>query len=558
MLNPAVSSGSAHIRSHARATIPGARQADRFDVDGKLLFAILSAEAIAFFVARLPGVLQFTNFAFFDTGANLTVQYLTSHGYRPAIDFSYFYGLLPVLFGRLWFGLFGLTPRACVALVPLFDLLIVWGLVRFVKNVKSGWAGTALMVLNGPMIIPSAFLNLTHAIEPIFMIHALADQAAGNRRRALALATACVFVKPSMAFFLGFVLVMLILFRAVRSGTSPLVETFRQTWPAAAVGSAIAAALAIVYGFGSLVRTVFPLGGESAYRAQGFGFFNGAGRLFLAPSGAPWTFYLANPAGPWLLYTVALGAAAIFAARSLASADPQGPRSGPSREAVAICAFLHFSFLAIFFGNEFSWLYYFYVPVLGLAAASRFGPGWKLIALAIALTMPASKLSKAVIVRMAAHEPRAACAPSSGADARPVKIPALPEESGFTVQLWRSTRPAPETAGLWASRSEREDWKEVLALTRGRSTAVLEWYGCAPLLFPQLLPPVSLYVVQGGINRPEMAREINQLKSSEMVVMARWQSGILDEQPEIGKLIKGDFLIGHGGPAFIVFVRKPH
>lgn len=51
-------------------------------------------------------------------------------------------------FGRLWFALLGLTPRTCVALIPLFDLLIVGGLVRFAKNVRSVLSGILLLALS--------------------------------------------------------------------------------------------------------------------------------------------------------------------------------------------------------------------------------------------------------------------------------------------------------------------------------------------------------------------------------------------------------------------------
>jgi hypothetical protein len=526
-----------------------------FDADGRLLFGILSIEAIALFIARLPGTLQFNNFAFFDIGANLTVQYLTAHGYRPAVDFSYHYGLLPLLFGRAWFALFGLTPNACVATVPFFDLLTIWGLVRFAKNLRAGPAGVFLLVLNASLIIPSSFLNLTHAIEPIFIIHAVADQSAGNRRRALALAAACVFVKPSMAFFLGGILIIFIFVHALRVGAPPITEIFRESYPAIALGGMLTAAFGLTYGSRSLLHTILPLEGISMYRAQGFGFFNRAGRLFLAPPGSPWTYYLANPAGPWLLYTAALIVGAMFAIRPASQKVAERLGAGRACETVATCAFLHISFLSFFFGNEFSWLYYFYIPVLGLAAAARFGCKWALTAILIALSLPASKAGKAVILRMATAGRQNVVDLAQPSEQTP-KIAALPVEAGFTVQLWTSTRPSLKTAGLWAAPSEREEWTAVRALTENHHTAILAYYGCASLLFPQFDPPVSLYLVPGGIDPSELAREIDQLNSADMVVMPRWQSGLLDEEPAIGKLIRRNFAISHDGPAFLVFAHR--
>src|SRR5208282_5947011 len=108
------------------------------------------------------------------------------------------------------------TPIACVAVVPLVDILIIWGFVRFAANVKMNMAGILMILLTASLTIPSGFLNLAHGIEPIFLLHALAFQAGGSRRRALALAAACLFVKPSMAYFLGLVLLAFIVLAALR------------------------------------------------------------------------------------------------------------------------------------------------------------------------------------------------------------------------------------------------------------------------------------------------------------------------------------------------------
>src|SRR6202043_881867 len=64
------------------------------------LFFLFSIELIALMIARLPETMNFEAFAFGDRGANLTLQYLVAHGYRPAIDFGYHYGLLPILVGH--------------------------------------------------------------------------------------------------------------------------------------------------------------------------------------------------------------------------------------------------------------------------------------------------------------------------------------------------------------------------------------------------------------------------------------------------------------------------
>lgn len=80
----------------------------------------------------IPIGLAFDFWAFDDQGANLTAQYLLSHGYRPGTDFGYHYGLLPLLWGRIWFDVFGLTPIACWTAMLFCEVFIVRGIARFV------------------------------------------------------------------------------------------------------------------------------------------------------------------------------------------------------------------------------------------------------------------------------------------------------------------------------------------------------------------------------------------------------------------------------------------
>jgi hypothetical protein len=518
---------------------------DELAINKFLLLAILTAEAIALFVIRLPGALQFDNFAFFDTGANLTAQYLISHGYRPTLDFAYHYGLLPLLFGRIWFRLFGLNPIACVGAMPLIDILIVWGFVRFAANLKLTLPGILIILLTAPLTIPSSFLNLTHGIEPIFLIHALAEQGGGNRRRALALATVAIFVKPSMAYTLGLILLGFMVIDCVRDRVQPLHAFVTETWPAIVVGIAIFAVLAVTFGLAPVLRSVFPRQGLAMYRAQGFGFFNAAGRLFRSPPSAPWSYYAANIAGPWILYTLVLVLAAIAAVSKLSRAACDVGLVDGARESILTCTILHLSFVFLFFGNEFSWIYYFYIPVLGLATAARLSGRWRVLVACLAFAVPLVKVDKRIIERFAT----AAQEPGDN-------IAVLPDEPGFTYQLWFTTSPSPATAGLWATSGERDEWIKVLGMIQGHRASLLEYYGCADLLFPEFRPPVTLFLVPGSVTPDVLARKLSQLRSSSIIVMPRWHRALLDEIPEIDALVRHDYNPSFQGVSFIVYEKR--
>src|ERR1700730_989347 len=90
-----------------------------------ILFAF---ELIAVALLRLPYDLGFNAFAFADRGSWLTGVALTAQGRRPAIDFGYTYGLLPIWFSRGWFYLWGATPQAYQAANVLGSLAIGWGI----------------------------------------------------------------------------------------------------------------------------------------------------------------------------------------------------------------------------------------------------------------------------------------------------------------------------------------------------------------------------------------------------------------------------------------------
>jgi hypothetical protein len=524
---------------------------ERLAIGTRFLFAILSAEALALFALRLAATLQFDKFAFFDTGSNLTVQYLIGAGYRPTIDFFYPYGLLPLWLGRTWFRIFGFTPIACIATVPLIDVLIVLGFVRLAANLKLNLAGVLIIVLTASLTIPSSFPNLAHGIEPIFLVHSLADQAGGNRRRALALAATCLFVKPSMAYFLGLILIAFMVIERLRIRVRALRLFFREIYPAALVVTSIAAALAVSFGPAAVLRSLIPTQGLAIYRAQGFGFFNSGGQLFLAPRGTPWSYYFANVAGPWIAYTIVLSTAGFVAAKDALGRKGE-PDSAP--ELILTCALLHLSFIFFFFGNESSWIYYFYIPVIGLATAARLGMSWEILVACLAFAIPSIKADKGIMEHLASSRPASSAGRETrGSDA--VAIPALPGESGFAYQLWFTTSPSAQTANLWVSAGERKEWMKTLALIRGHRTALLEYAGCGDLLFSEFSPPVTFFLLP-GVGRNDLSRKLAQLQASSMVVMARSQNDLLHEIPEIGTVMRRDFVAAFEGDWFIVYARR--
>jgi hypothetical protein len=452
------------------------------------LWLLFSTELILFAIIRLPLALNFDAYAFADRGSFLTACYLATHGSRPALDFGYPYGLLPVALAHAWFHLFGLTPIANEVAMLVCALAGAWGVARFVSAMRLGTIGLAMVVVAFPFTILPSYQSFIYAFEAAVLCNGLAEQAAGRRASALALATAAALAKPSMGYLYGLVLLLLILLDVLR-GRGAAAPGF--DWrgalgaiaPAAVIGAILITLLGTMYGAGSMLATVFPGSGRAIYRAMGYGSVFGGGRGLLYLPGGGIGFYLFTIAGFWIVASVWLLASGIRAASRLFSQAHAGRTPGQSEEFVFTCAVLHAVFITVFFGGSTSWEYYSYVLVMGAAATSiwdafsgRVVAGLTLLA----LTGHLAHLEKA-------------------------------------VSAWRTTAPDSRTAGLWAPAAERDAWLRVLAVTSRHTAAVLTFQGCAAILFAQFDRPTGVYLVPGESLASEVLSAEQRLRQAPMV-----------------------------------------
>jgi hypothetical protein len=304
---------------------------------------------------------RFTRFAYCDSGSDLTIQALIARGLRPTIDFGYIYGLLPVWINSLWQAVFGTSPSACRGASFVCNLALAWGLARFSSSAHVGLVGIALIAAALPDMLLTSTLVLVHALEHALLVNALALQAAGRRGPALALATACLFVKPSMAFVYGFLLLIAI-------ATNERGHWRRSLAPAVVTGLTLAAMLATVYGIRPLLTTLLPGNGLEVYKQSGHGFFHGSGRAFWVIPGGGLRDYLRYEVGSWIAGSIVLVGGGL-------SALVRAIRRETKRndEVILTCAVMHVAFVLLFFGNRWSWTYYYAVLILGVAALAAHG-----------------------------------------------------------------------------------------------------------------------------------------------------------------------------------------
>lgn len=438
-----------------------------------------------------------------DQGANLSVQTLLDRGLVPTVDFGYIYGLLPLLIGRLWFGLLGLTPTAYAAAMLVVDLLIAWGLARCVSAMKVGPAGIVLVVVAMPLAALASYINLAHAIEATLICHALAEHALGRRSRALALLTACLFVKPTMAYVYGLLLMLLIVRDARASGVRGVLRALA---PSAATALILLMLCGCWFGVKPLMNSLLPLAGAANYRYMNYGFFRGVGQRFWLPDHVWPTYYLLTPTGHYLVGTVVLfGAALVALLRQTRS--PSGTRAYAD-EVIACCGIMQLTFLTAFYADFMSWTYYYYILIIGLAGLAARGGRSATLVLLIA------------VAALVGHKYR----------------------YSWIKSQWAMARPTADMAGLWTSEDDRNEWHRVLEIIRDRHVSVLSTQGEGlTTIMPGFAPAETMFLVPGIPLKRDLRRKLDQVASASFILIRNNTTNrpFLDLWPEFRKALDG-------------------
>jgi hypothetical protein len=474
----------------------------RFRLGFRSLALLLIAEVLVLALLQIPLNLSWSTFAFMDQGANLAVQTLLDRHLVPTVDFGYTYGMLPLLIGRVWFRVLGLTPGAYAAAMVVVDLLVAWGLVRCLAALEAGPAGVALVIVAMPWAALSSYINLAHAIEAVLICHALAEHAAGRKPRALAILTACLFVKPTMAYVYGFFLTVLIIRDGFSGGIRNIIRSFG---PAALTAVVLLAICGGWFGFRPLATSLFPVAGAANYKALDYGFFRGIGRRFWLPDNVWPTFYLVTPAGQYLVGTLVLLAAALTVLwRSIRRESSQAAEND---ELIACCGGMHLVFLTTFYADFMSWTYYYYILVIGLVAISARGRRAAMIVFAIAvLALVGDKY-----------------------------------QFSWVKHQWKTTRPVSSMAGLWASDENRQDWERIRQIIGNRRTVVLSTQGEGlSVILPGYEPAETVFLSPGIPLPADLNRKLGQVRSTEFVLIAKREPlTFLDLWPEFRHALDG-------------------
>ena len=452
-------------------------------------FAALALAALNF-ARQLPEVHSLDAVVFGDPGMALAVDAMLGEGRVPTEDFTYYYGLLGVAIDCGWYAAFGRTAAADTGLIFACNLLVAFGLVLAARALDFPPAARWLLLAGIPVaVMPLRYTTPTQALDAVLIVHALAFQARGKVRAAFAVAVAGVFVKSALASVYAAGLLGLILF-APRP--APLRQRLRDLIPGAAGGLVIGGMLAAWFGWGPLLKTLYPVAGMKTYAGGQFGFFFGGGRGFWLRESFDPAYYLFGPAGFWLLATAATLAAVPGLARA---------RRDPRAVVTLTVAALHAVFVCFLFGNDQSWAYYSFLPVLGACAAvARWDaagacPRW------LRFGLPAVAVCGWV---------------------------------GFAVHgtvLWRGNVRTEATGGLFAPPDDAAAWGRVRGLAKAERVLVLTPSGAGRVLFPELDSVRSWALIPAVATPAEIADLLARLRTADVVVLHPVSSSLFGRWP---------------------------
>lgn len=445
------------------------------------------------FVRLLPVVLGFVFVLMADAGWALgTDAAWADHGLVPTKDFAYFYGLLTLVVDRGWFALFGRTPTAVALLVAVCNLATAAGLVLFGRGVGVGRIGRVLLAVAAPIaVMPLGFPSPAHALEAALLALALGSQAVGRPAVSLVLCVLAVFVKPALGFVYGPILVAVIL---TAPGSWAL--RFRNLIPAAVTAVVVAGSLAAVFGTGPVAETLFPLSATKVYAADRYGFFFGIGRKFWVPEPFNPLYYLLTPAGFWLAATLLLIAGSVPLIRRLRDRRAS---------TVLTCLVLHAVFVLVLFGNQYSWLYYAFLPVCGAAGVIA---GWE---------QDEQRRSWKTILAIGL----------CGLAVSGQSLMAL--EAG---KLWTAVVRSDDTGGLYAFPEDEAAMREIRGLAKTNRVLVLTRSGGPGVVFPELDGPHGWYLLRPVALPVEIERMRGQIREADYLVIPTAADASLNTWPE--------------------------
>ncbi len=435
-------------------------------------------------VLVLPSILDFRNFAFRDIGSFQTVDRLIGLGLRPAVDFGFTYGLLPVLLQHIYLAIFGAGHWTMFGLLVVYwlSMLAFWILLSrsIVQSLLSfcvllGLSDLMLYVAPWPPTPAHVLQNLSLALSIYFLL---------QHRLSLAMLIAALgaLTVPSLPIFLAGLIALLLVREWWQTPGRTVGVLARQFAPAVIGYSGVVVLLVAFFGLRSVLPSLLPLGGARLYRAMHYGIFR-QGRFFWRPPDAHLSYYLFTPAGIWLICSALLVVFGCVAALSIARTKRM---AGPPLF-IVICCTLHLVFVFAAYGNYLSYVSYSFILVAGVFAGVS------------ALTNRRLKLALTSLLLV---------------------LGLMSQWRGVNdaLQVWKDESIAPETAEIYSPHDFQPEWKSVLSISKDHRTFLLAFGNGVNFYYPEIGTPQS-WLLLPGLNLPrEDAYVLQQIQAADVVV----------------------------------------
>ncbi|HTV49431.1 MAG TPA: hypothetical protein VMG59_13415 [Phycisphaerae bacterium] len=496
-----------------------------------ILACVIATILMFSFFSQLPTIADWSLFAFWAPGSILKGDLLISMGMRPAVDFGYTYGLAVLEIARWGFALLGRTPSAFLIMTAVMEILMAFALARLAVALRLSWQAIIFLLAALPVAVIPNYGTLTHPLEALLLSWALGRQAVGARSQALAICTACAFVKPSMAYIYGFILLLWTIRELLHSKERILIKLLSQTWLAILTALFMATALAWRFGIHSLLLTIFPVTGMHTYHDFSFGLISIGLLQFVFPDYHPWFYYLVTPAGIWIIVSLLTAAGMIRIIsllclqlfqrqhKSTTSIYLPGilPHLDPRGETILSIGAMQLIFIFGFYGGMNAWQYYSYLPVLFTAvlisnlSSRRFSQKQLLeVDQPSVLSADVGKSEAAKI--QSSRSFRVALA---------LSFLALISQT-VNIQIawtgWTTKVRTPETGYLWADKDQFMQWNDILAKTSPEPTLMFT-FGYLPWMPQGMSMPLGWYP-NDGIRTPlEITRLKSEILCSQYVVI---------------------------------------
>ncbi len=315
-----------------------------------ILFLILSTIAL-WLILSIPSIFSMSLWIFSDRGSFLHLDTLIRRGESAGIVVYYIYGLLPVLVQRVLFLAFGTgyMPVLVAGLIYAAALGALWAAIlgRMTRDTCAVLGSLTLipfLIWNNP--------NLPYVCVNLSIFGALLLILKGRYDLALAAAAVGALSVPSLPLALFVGIAGVIVAEWALEGEFKLGSLVARLAPGFGTYAVLAALLASVFGWRSMMATILPVSGGAFYMAQGWGFGGNSLLEYLAPSYLNFTgllrYWLGGDRVPW--WVASTVATAVFGV--LATGRMIRIRQVEGRMVfIAACSAMHIVFLLFAYGS---------------------------------------------------------------------------------------------------------------------------------------------------------------------------------------------------------------